>query len=147
MFYKLRTLLIIFLLITLSKFSFSQVINKIDIEGNIRLDDRTIFSYLNITKNSKVLKNDLNTMFKDLFSTELFSEIKFMLNEDKLKIVVEENPIINRIALEGNKRLSDDDIFPEIAIKVRDVFTKNKIQNNLQRILALYRASILCKLF
>ena len=141
MFYKLRTLLIIFLLITLSKFSFSQVINKIDIEGNIRLDDRTIFSYLNITKNSKILKNDLNTMFKDLFSTELFSEIKFMLNEDKLKIVVEENPIINRIALEGNKRLSDDDIFPEIAIKVRDVFTKNKIQNNLQRILALYRAS------
>ena len=79
MFYKLRTLLIIFLLITLSKFGFSQVINKIDIEGNIRLDDRTIFSYLNITKNSKILKNDLNTMFKDLFSTELFSEIKFIL--------------------------------------------------------------------
>lgn len=141
MFYKLRTLLIIFLLITFSKFGFSQVINKIDIEGNIRLDDRTIFSYLNITKNSKILKNDLNTMFKDLFSTELFSEIKFMLNEDKLKIIVKENPIINRIALEGNKRLSDDDIIPEIAIKVRDVFTKNKIQNNLQRILALYRAS------
>ena len=44
-------------------------------------------------------------MFKDLFSTELFSEIKFILNEDKLKILVEENPIINRIALEGNKRL------------------------------------------
>ena len=43
--------------------------------------------------------------------------------------------------MEGNKRLSDEDIFPEISLKVRDVFTKNKIQNNLQRILALYRAS------
>ena len=141
MFYKLRALLIISLLFSLSNLSYSQVINKIDIEGNIRLDDRTIFSYLNINKNSKILKSDLNTMFKDLFSTELFSEIKFILNDDKLKILVSENPIINRIALEGNKRLSDEDIFPEIALKVRDVFTKNKIQNNLQRILALYRAS------
>ncbi len=141
MFDKLRFLLIIFLFFFLTNLSRSQVINKINIEGNIRLDDRTIFSYLNIKKNTKVLKSDLNTMFKDLFSTELFSEIKFILDEDKLKILVSENPIINRIALEGNKRLSDDDIFPEIALKVRDVFTKNKIQNNLQRILALYRAS------
>ena len=56
-------------------------------------------------------------------------------------ILVKENPIVNRIALEGNKRLEDDDILPEISIKVRDVFTKNKIQSNLQTILALYRAS------
>ena len=55
--------------------------------------------------------------------------------------MVKENPIVNRIALEGNKRLEDSDIFSEISIKVRDVFTKSKIQNNLQRILALYRAS------
>ncbi len=141
MFYKLRFLLIIFLLFVLSNLSWSQLINKIDIEGNIRLDDRTIFSYLNITKDSRISKGDLNTMFKDLFSTELFSEIKFIIDEDKLKILVKENPIINRIALEGNKRVKDDDIFPEISLKVRDVFTKNKIQNNLQRILALYRAS------
>ena len=121
--------------------SFSNIINEIDIKGNIRLDDNTILSYLNIKKDSKVLKSDLNTLFKDLFSTELFSEIKFILDDKKLNILLKENPIINRIALEGNKRLEDDDIFPEISIKVRDVFTKNKIQNNLQRILALYRAS------
>ena len=78
MFYKLRTLLIIFFLIKLSSACLSEAINKIDIEGNIRLDDRTIFSYLNITKNSRISKSDLNTMFKDLFSTELFSEIKFL---------------------------------------------------------------------
>ncbi len=140
MLYKLRTLLIIFFIYGFSNLGFSQVINKIDIEGNLRLDDNTIFSYLSINKNSTILKSDLNTLFKDLFSTELFSEIKFLLNENKLKILVKENPIINRIALEGNKRLSDEDIFPEISLKTRDVFTKNKVQNNLQRILALYRA-------
>ena len=121
--------------------SYSNIINEIDIKGNIRLDDNTILSYLSINKDSKILKSDLNTLFKDLFSTELFSEIKFIIEDKKLNILVKENPIVNRIALEGNKRLEDNDIFPEISIKVRDVFTKSKIQNNLQRILALYRAS------
>ena len=106
--------------------SFSNIINEIDIKGNIRLDDNTILSYLSIKKDSKILKSDLNSLFKDLFSTELFSEIKFILEDKKLNILVKENPIVNRIALEGNKRLEDDDIFPEISIKVRDVFTKKQ---------------------
>ncbi len=141
MFYKLKTLLIIFFLMHFNNVSYSNIINEIDIKGNIRLDDNTILSYLSINKDSKILKSDLNTLFKDLFSTELFSEIKFIIEDKKLNILVKENPIVNRIALEGNKRLEDNDIFPEISIKVRDVFTKSKIQNNLQRILALYRAS------
>ncbi len=116
-------------------------ITKVEIDGNIRLDDATIFSYININANSILSKGDLNILFKDLFATELFSEIKFLIQDAKLIIKVKENPIINRIALEGNKRLDDEDILSEITIKIRDVFTKNKIQNNLQRILALYRAS------
>ena len=119
----------------------SDNITKVEIDGNIRLDDATIFSYININANSTLSKGDLNILFKDLFATELFSEIKFLIQDAKLIIKVKENPIINRIALEGNKRLDDEDILSEITIKIRDVFTKNKIQNNLQRILALYRAS------
>ena len=110
--------------------SLCNVIDKIEIQGNIRLDDQTIFSYLNLDKNSKIYRSDLNILFKDLFATELFSEIKFELEETKLIILLEENPIINRIALEGNRRLDDDDIFPEISLKIRDVFTKSKIQSN-----------------
>ena len=136
-----KFILIIFFLAGFIKFSFSNSINKIEIEGNLRLDDNTIFSYLNINSTSTIPKSDLNILFKDLFATELFSEIKFKLEETKLTIIVSENPIINRIALEGNKRLDDEDIFPEISLKIRDVFTKSKIQSNLQRILALYRAS------
>ena len=137
----LKFFVIIFVFINLISLSFSEVINKIDIKGNLRLDDNTIFSYINLNENSQILKSDLNTLFKDLFATEMFSEIKFEIESSKLIIIVTENPIINRIALEGNKRLEDEDILPEISVKTRDVFTKTKIQNNLQRILALYRAS------
>ena len=133
--------MVLLIIFNFLKISSADVINKIEIDGNIRLDDNTIFSYIDINSNSILSKDDLNLLFKDLFATELFSEIKFNLDGTKLTIVVKENPIINRIALEGNKRLEDDDIYPEIALKTRDVFTKNKIQTNLQKILALYRAS------
>ena len=92
---------------------------------------------MSLEKDSKISKGDLNSLFKDLFATELFSNIRFVHDENKLNILVKENPIVNRIALEGNKRLDDDDILPEISIKVRDVFTKNNIQNNLQKFFLL----------
>ena len=94
MLYKLRILLIIFFLTLFNSVSSSKVIDEIDVKGNIRLDDETILSYLSIKKNSKILKSDLNTLFKDLFSTELFSEIKFIIDENKLNILLKENPII-----------------------------------------------------
>ena len=55
MFYKLRTLFILLIFLSLSNISSAQLINKIDIEGNIRLDDNTIFSYLNIKKIQKYI--------------------------------------------------------------------------------------------
>ncbi len=116
-------------------------ITKIEIEGNQRIDKETIFSYLNQEKNKNINRADLNIMFKDLFSSNLFSEIIFKITENTLIIKVVENPVINRIALEGNKHLDDDEILPEIYLKPRDIFTKNKIKENLQKILALYRAS------
>ena len=56
MFYKLRTLLIIFFLMHFNNVSFSNIINEIDIKGNIRLDDNTILSYLSIKKTLRYLK-------------------------------------------------------------------------------------------
>ena len=134
----------IFFLILLSfaiKPAFAKVINKIFITGNQRIESKTILSYLSIEKNKKFSEQDLNIAFKDLFATELFADINFKFKNNNLYIKVLENPIINRIALEGNKRLDDDDILPEIFIKPRDIFTLNKVKNNLQTILGIYRAN------
>ena len=60
---------------------------------------------------------------------------------NSLFIKVVENPIINRIALEGNKRIDDDDILSEIFLNPRDIFTLNKVKNSLQTILGIYRAN------
>ena len=116
-------------------------INKIFIKGNQRIEGSTILSYLNIKKNKEISEEDLNTVFKELFATDLFSDISFDFNNNSLYINVVENPIINRIALEGNKRIDDDDILPEIFLKPRDIFTLNKVKNSLQTILGIYRGN------
>ena len=103
--------LIIFTILFFSfKCAFSNSINKIVIKGNQRIESSTILSYLNIKKNKEISEEDLNAAFKDLFATELFSDISFDFKNNSLFIKVVENPIINRIALEGNKRIEDDDI-------------------------------------
>ncbi len=129
------------LLFFLSKSIFANVVNKIFIKGNQRIDNSTILSYINIKKNKEISEEDLNEIFKDLFATELFSDISFDFNNNALFIKVVENPIINRIVLEGNKRIDDEDILPEIFLKPRDIFTLNKVKNNLQTILGIYRGN------
>ena len=134
--------LIIFTIFFFSfKCVFSNSINKIVIKGNQRIETSTILSYLNIKKNKEISEENLNAIFKDLFATELFSDISFDFKNNSLFIKVVENPIINRIALEGNKRIDDDDILSEIFLKPRDIFTLNKIKNSLQTILGIYRAN------
>ena len=134
-------LIFIVLLFFAVKGAFTTIVNKVFIEGNQRIESSTILSYLNIKKNKEINKEDLNTVFKDLFATELFSDINFELKNNSLFIKVVENPIINRIALEGNKRIKDDDILSEIFLKPRDIFTLNKVKNNLQIILGIYRGN------
>ena len=134
-------LIFIVLLFFPIKGAFTTIVNKVFIEGNQRIENSTILSYLDIKKNKEISEEDLNNVFKDLFATELFSDISFDLKNNSLFIKVVENPIINRIALEGNKRIDDEDIIPEIFLKPRDIFTLNKVKNSLQTILGIYRGN------
>jgi outer membrane protein assembly factor BamA len=43
-------------------------------------------------------------------------------------ITVQENPVINRIVLEGNKHLKEDKINPEIKLAPRQIFTRSKVR-------------------
>ena len=50
-----------------------------------------------------------------------------------------ENPIINQVVFEGNSKVSDKDLTKEVQIKPRAVFTRAKVQADVQRIIELYR--------
>ena len=56
-------------------------------------------------------------------------------------IQIDENPIINRIAFEGNERIKDDLLSDEVELRSRVVFTRTKVQNDVARVVEIYRRS------
>ena len=82
----------------------------------------------------------LDQALKDLYATELFADVTITgADTGDLVIQVRENPVINRIILEGNKRIKDDKILPEIKLAPRQIFTRSGARADVERILELYR--------
>jgi outer membrane protein insertion porin family len=82
----------------------------------------------------------LDQALKDLYATELFADVVITGAETgDLIITVRENPVINRIVLEGNKRIKNDKIAPEIKLAPRQIYTRSKVRADVDRIIELYR--------
>ena len=103
----LKIFKIFFFLIILIKPGFSDVINKVEIKGNKRLSDASILVFTNIEFGKNYEDQDLNVIFKDLYKTNFFKDIKLNVNNQTLIINVVENYIIENITFEGfkNKKL------------------------------------------
>src|SRR5688500_1778506 len=102
----------------------SGVIRSIAVRGNERLEPETVRAYANLNPGETYTAATLDTALKDLYATELFADVVITGAETgHLVITVRENPVINRIVLEGNKRLKYDKILPVIKIAIRQIFT------------------------
>jgi outer membrane protein insertion porin family len=117
-----------------------QTIRSIAVRGNQRLEPETIRSYANLTPGQTYTAATLDQALKDLYATQLFADVTITGAETgDLIISVRENPVINRIVLEGNRRLKDDKITPEIKLAPRQIFTRSAVRADVDRILELYR--------
>ena len=114
-------------------------IQSITITGNQRLEAQTILSYLRLRVGQPYDRATLDQALKDLASTELFKDFQISDNNGALTIEVTENPVINRVILEGNKRLKEDKIRPEIKMAPRQIFTRSKVRADVARIIELYK--------
>ncbi|MFL6851502.1 MAG: outer membrane protein assembly factor BamA, partial [Sphingomicrobium sp.] len=115
-------------------------IRSIRVRGNQRLEPETIRAYANLSPGTTYTAETLDQALKDLYATQLFADVQITGAETgDLVIAVRENPVINRIILEGNKRLKDDKITPEIKLAPRQIFTRSAVRADVDRILELYR--------
>jgi outer membrane protein insertion porin family len=119
----------------------SGVVGQIEVQGNQRIDSETILSYLPINIGDQVDSARIDDALKSLFRTDLFSDLKIDMQGSDLIVRVVENPIINQVLFEGNSNLKTDKLQDEIQIRPRGVFTKAKIEEDVGRIVELYRRS------
>ncbi len=116
-------------------------IRNIVIEGTQRIESGTVASYLELTENSKHSSEAIDTALKRVFATGLFEDVSFAIREGNLVITVAENPIVNEVSFEGNKRIEDADLEKEVKLRPRSVYTKTAVQNDVRRILDVYQKS------
>ncbi len=115
-------------------------IRSIRVVGSERLEPETVRSYSNLVPGQSYTAETLDQALKDLYATELFADVVITgADTGNLVITVRENPVINRIVLEGNKRIKNDKISPEIKLAPRQIFTRSKVRADVDRIIELYR--------
>jgi outer membrane protein insertion porin family len=116
-------------------------VEEVRIEGSERIEPETVRSYLTVQPGDKFDADKLDKSLKVLFATGLFADVTMRRDGNALVVKVVENPIINRVAYEGNDRFDDKALNDEVQLKPRTVYTRTRVQADVKRILDLYRRS------
>ncbi len=116
-----------------------QVIRRVVVEGNQRVETSTVTSYMLIAPGSPFDAERIDQSLKALFATGLFADVQILQRDSDLVVRVVENPIISRVVFEGVKKVGQDDLEKEIQAKPRGVFTAARAQSDVQRIIEVYR--------
>jgi outer membrane protein insertion porin family len=110
----------------------------IRVEGNQRIEEGTIRSYMLVRPGDPFDPEQLDRTLKTLYATGLFSDVALRREGNTLVVRVAEYPIVNRIAFEGNHQLSDETLRPELQLRPRAVFSAATARSDRQRLLNLY---------
>lgn len=117
----------------------SGTVRDIVVEGNQRIELSTIQNYLTLQPGSPYSSAEADKSLKALFATGLFADVNLRLQGSTLIVRVTENPVVNRILFEGNRRVQADQLRSELQLKPRQVYTRAKVQSDTQRLQQIYR--------
>ncbi len=117
----------------------AETIQSIAVVGTQRLEADTVRSYIRLRSGQPWTQSAADQALKDLYATELFADVSIRNANGDVTIEVRENPVINRIILEGNKRLKNDKIEPEIKLSPRQIYSRSKVRADVARIVELYK--------
>jgi outer membrane protein insertion porin family len=111
------------------------------VKGTQRIEPATVLSYISLREGDPYTPAAADRALKALFGTGLFSDVKLNWDAGKSQFTVNvvESPIINQIDYEGNSKVATKDLEKEVQLKPRMVFTRTKVQSDVQRIIEVYR--------
>ena len=116
------------------------VVRQIRVEGNRRVEPETVRSYLDFSVGDRYDDARVNSSLRALFATGLFSDVNIYRQGASVVVVaVVENPIISKVAFEGNSEVETKTLQSEVRLKSRSVYTRARAVSDAQRILDVYR--------
>ena len=115
------------------------VIRDIRVVGNSRIESEAVRSYLTFTVGQHYDGYKADESLRALFGTGLFQDVHINLQGSTVVVTLVENPIINRVAFEGNSEVKSETLSEEVQLKARSLYTRARAQADVQRILDVYR--------
>lgn len=116
------------------------VVRDIQVTGNRRVEPETVRSYLQFSVGDAYSEGAVSRSIRALFATGLFSDVQIYPSGGGIVVVdLAENPIISQVAFEGNSDVENDALRSEIRSRPRSIFTRTRVQSDVQRILDVYR--------
>src|SRR5262249_24957167 len=78
--------------------------SSIVVEGNRRVEASTVRSYFRPGPGGQIGPQQIDEAYKALFATGLFQDVRINTVGGRIVVTLIENPVINRIAFEGNSK-------------------------------------------
>ncbi len=119
----------------------AQTVSSIEVQGNRRVEVETIRSYFKPGPGGRLDQAAIDDGLKALIETGLFQDVRISQDHGHLLVTVIENPVIDRVAFEGNKKIKDEQLSAEVQSKPRGTFSRPMVQSDAQRIVEIYRHS------
>lgn len=121
--------------------AYAQTVSTIIVEGNRRVERDTVLSYMQVQPGQRANADNIDSSIKALFQTGLFADVRIFRRGGSLVVQVEENPLINKVSFEGNSGIENKKLAQEAELRERVIYTRARVQRDIQRLAALYRRS------
>jgi outer membrane protein insertion porin family len=119
----------------------AQSASSIVVEGSRRVEADTIRSYFKPGPGGRIGPEQEDEALKALLTTGLFADVRISHTGGRIVVNVVENPVINRVAFEGNKKAKDEQLTAEVQSKPRGTLSRPTVQADVQRIIEIYHRS------
>jgi len=111
------------------------LINKLIIQGNDRISERTIIVFSGIKEGTNINTVDLNDIIKELYKTNFFKNVSIEIKKDNLIISVVENSIIQEVLINGIKKKSlEKEIYDTLSLINKSSYVEFIAKKDLQNI-------------
>ena len=117
----------------------AQAVNSIVVEGNRRVEASTVRSYFKPGPSGRLEAQNIDDAYKALYATGLFEDVHISQSGGRIVVTLVENPVINKIAFEGNRKVKEDQLKLEIQSKERGTLSRPTVQSDVQRLVEVYR--------
>ncbi len=140
-FFGIRTLVCLLVLTASLSFASAQTrVGSISVDGNQRVPDSTVVRLMEFQPGQVVSNDDINDAVQRIMASGLFETASIQPAGGGLRVTVVERPTVNRINIEGNRRLDDEELLPFIELTPRRVYSAQQAEADANAIADYYAA-------